>query len=144
MTNDKNALENVQRRATRYVKRIYIYDASVTQMLNELQWESLKSRREQSRLIMLYNILKQNTYFPLEYIPEFHSETLQYQLQTRSCHMFRLFEPYCHTDAYKYSFVPCSSRLWNSLPRQIVETTTANSFKSLLHGYFIGHNNIVS
>ena len=39
--------------------------------------------------------------------------------QTRSYHMFKLSVPYCHTDVYKYSFVPCSSRLWNSLPNHI-------------------------
>ena len=41
-------------------------------MFNELHWESLESRRDQSRLIMLYNISKQNIYLPSEYIPEFH------------------------------------------------------------------------
>ena len=80
---------------------------------------------------MLHNILKQTVYFPSEYIPGFQTETSEYQLQTR-CHMFRVSEPYCHTDAYKYSFVPFSSRQWNSLPYQIVQTTTGNSFKSLL------------
>ena len=45
-----------------------------------------------------------------------------------------------YNDVYKYSFVPCSSRLWNSLPYQIVETTTANSFKSLLRDHYIGLN----
>ena len=109
-------------------------------MLNELQWESLESLREQFLLLMLYKILKQNVYFPSEYIPDFRTETCQYQLQTRYCHMFRLSESYCHTDVYKYSFVPCSSRLWNSLPYQIVETTTANSFKSLLRDHYIGLN----
>ena len=37
LINDKNTLEEVQRSAARYVKGIYSYDASVTQMLNELQ-----------------------------------------------------------------------------------------------------------
>ena len=40
-------------------------------MLNELQWESLESRREQFRLVMLYKILKQNVHFPSEHIPDF-------------------------------------------------------------------------
>ena len=84
LINDKNTLEKVQRSAAQYVKGIYSYDASVMQMLNELHWES---RRDQSRLIMLYNILKQNIYLPSEYIPEFHSQISQYQLQTRSCHI---------------------------------------------------------
>ena len=101
-------------------------------MLNELLWESLESHREQSRLIMMYNILKQIIYFPSEYIPEFHTGTSQYQLQTRSCHMFKLSVPYCHTDVYKYSFVPCSSRLWNSLPNQIVEATSVNYYYTII------------
>ena len=87
LINDKNTLEKVQRSAARYVKGIYTYDSSVTQMLNELQWESLESCRDQSRIIMLYNILKQNIYLPSEYIPEFHLQISQYQIQTRSCHM---------------------------------------------------------
>ena len=122
------------------MKGIYTYNASVTEMLKELQWESVESCREQSCLIVLYNILKQNIYFPSEYIPEFHTETSQYQLQTRSYHMFKLSVPYCHTDVYKYSFVPCSSRLWNSLPNQIVEATSASSFKLLLHDHYIRLN----
>ena len=74
LINDKNTLEKVQRRAARYVNAIYTCDASVTQMLDKLQWESLESRREEFCLIMLYNILKQNIYLPSEYIPEFHSQ----------------------------------------------------------------------
>ena len=140
LINDKNTLEKVQRRAARYVKGIYTYDASVTQILHELQWESLESRRDQSRLIMLYNILKQVTYMPSDHIPEFHSQISQYHLQTRSCHVFRLAETFCNTNAYKYSFMPSSSRLWNSLPRSIIESTTTTSFKSLLRDYYYRFN----
>ena len=98
--NDKNPLEKVQQCAAliRKIKGTYTYDASVTQMLNELQWESLESRRDQSRLIMLYNILKQNIYLPSEHFPKLHSHISQYQLQTRSCHMLRLAKIFCNTD----------------------------------------------
>ena len=116
-------------------RNIYTYDASVMQKLNELHWESLESRRDQSRLIVLYNILKQNIYLPSEYIPEFHSQISQYQLQTRSCHMLRLAETFCNTDIYRYSFMPSSSRLWNSLPRHMIESTSTKSFKSVLRDY---------
>ena len=88
-------LEKVQRRATRYVKGEYRYDVSVTEMLNNLKWESLESRREQLSLILLYNILKQNTYLPPEYILEVHSQT---SLQTRSRYRFTLTEHFCNTD----------------------------------------------
>ena len=140
LTTDKIALEKVQRRAAQYVKGIYSYHASVTQMVNELKWESLESRREQLSLTMLYNILKQNVYLPPEYIPEFHLQTSQYQLQTRSCHMFRLIEPFCNTDTYKYSFIPSTSRQWNVLPRYIFEAENTDVFKSLLRNYYFAIN----
>ena len=47
LISDKNILEKVQRCAAQYVKGIYTYNASVMQMLIELQWESLESCREQ-------------------------------------------------------------------------------------------------
>ena len=140
LTTDKIALEKVQRRAARYVKGIYSYHASVTQMVNELKWESLESRREQLSLTMLYNILKQNVYLPPEYIPEFHLQTSQYQLQTRSYHIFRLIEPFCNTDTYKYSFIPSTSRQWNVLPRYIFEAENTDIFKSLLCNYYFAIN----
>ena len=55
--NDKNTLKKVQQYAAQYVKGIYTYDASAIQMFNKPQWESLESHRDQSRLIMLYNII---------------------------------------------------------------------------------------
>ena len=138
--NDKNSLEKVQQCAARYVKGIYTYDTSATQILHELQWESLDSRRDQSHLIMLYNILKQNIYLPFEHFPKLHSHVSQYQLQTRSCHMLRLAKIFCNTDTCNYSFVPSSLRLWNSLPHHIIESTSIGSFKLLLRDYYHRYN----
>jgi len=78
---------------------------------------------------------------PPEYIPDFYSQTSQYQLQTRSCHVLQLVETFYNTDAYKYSFMPSSSRLWNCLPPHIIESTTIISFKSLLQDYYYKPSN---
>lgn len=43
---DKIILEKVQQQATQYVLGNYIYDASVTLILQELKWESLESHRQ--------------------------------------------------------------------------------------------------
>jgi len=61
LANDKIMLEKCQDGLLDVVKGDYSYDASVTDMLNDLKWESLESRREHVQL-MLYNISKQNTY----------------------------------------------------------------------------------
>ena len=55
----QDELEKVQKRAARFVTGNYVYETgSMTGILKQLQWESLKKRRKDSRLIMLYKGLK--------------------------------------------------------------------------------------
>ena len=52
-------LENVQKRAARFVTRNYSYETgSMTGILEELKWENLQKRREDNRLTLLYKGLK--------------------------------------------------------------------------------------
>ena len=47
--------ENVQKRAAQFVTRNYSYETgSMTGILEELKWETLKKRRKDNRLILLY------------------------------------------------------------------------------------------
>ena len=70
--------EKVQKRAARFVTGSYVdYETgSMTGILKQLKWESLKKRRKDSRLIMLYKGLKaaasittQMTLFPRSDVP---------------------------------------------------------------------------
>ena len=55
----KDELENVQKRAARFVTRNYSYETgSMTGILEELKWETLQKRRKDNRLILLYKGLK--------------------------------------------------------------------------------------
>jgi len=54
---DKDALERVQRRATRWIYSSYSQRASVTSMLSAFGLASLEQRREIARLTMMYKIL---------------------------------------------------------------------------------------
>ena len=49
-------LEKVQRRAARYVCRRYHNTCSVTEMMDDLSWPTLKERRTKTRLINFYKI----------------------------------------------------------------------------------------
>ena len=52
-------LEKVQNRAARFVTRNYVYETGgMTGILGQLKWESLKKRRKDNRLILLYKGLK--------------------------------------------------------------------------------------
>ena len=67
----QDELEKVQNRAASFVTRNYVYETgSMTGILGQLKWESLKKRRKDNRLILLYKGLKvkpeylQMTLFP--------------------------------------------------------------------------------
>ena len=94
---------------------------------------AVESRRDQSRLIMLYNILKQNIYLPSEHFPKLHSHISQ----TRSCYMLRLAE---------YFVIPTLTSIlsWDyGTPypaRHVIESTSIGSFKLLLRDYYHRYN----
>ena len=54
---NQNKIEMVRRRAARFACNNYRREASVTTMLDELGWHSLKKWRADQRLIMLYKIV---------------------------------------------------------------------------------------
>ena len=60
-------LESVQKRAARFVTGNYNYETeSMTGILGQLKWESLKKRRKDNRLILLYKGLKGKTSVPTD------------------------------------------------------------------------------
>ena len=60
-------LENVQKRAARFVTGNYNYETgSMTGILGQLKWESLKKRRKDNRLILLFKGLKGKASVPTD------------------------------------------------------------------------------
>ena len=60
-------LEKVQNRAARFVTRNYVYETgSMTGILGQLKWESLKKGRKDNRLILFYKGLKGKARIPTD------------------------------------------------------------------------------
>ena len=57
LAKDVKKIEAVQRRSARFVTRNYNWDQSVTELIKELGWESLETRRTNASLTMLYKIV---------------------------------------------------------------------------------------
>ena len=54
----QDKLEQVQKRSARFITGNYLYEpGSMTSIISQLQLPSLKSRRKQSRLILMYKCL---------------------------------------------------------------------------------------
>ena len=92
----------MQKRAARFVTGNYNYETgSMTGIFGQLKWESLKKRRKDNRLILLY---KGQAIIPTDdLIPK-----------TRCCrnqHSMAFQTPIANTDVYKGSFFPQTTRL---------------------------------
>ena len=109
-------LESVQKRAARFVTGNYNYETgSMTGILGQLKWESLKKRRKDNKLILLYKGLKGKASVPTDdLIPK-----------TRRCrhqHSMAFQTPIANTDVYKGSFFPQTIRDWNALPDSLISS----------------------
>ena len=112
---DISTLERVQRKAARFCLQNFTKTASVTDMLSDLKWDTLETRRKKNRLTLMYklshNLVDINTEEHL--IP--NSE-----LRTRNSHAFKYRMPKVSKDVFKFSFFPRSITEWNSLPTDLV------------------------
>lgn len=113
----KDKLENVQKRAARYVTHNFYNTKSVSNMLHHLNWPALFHRRNICRLSMLNKIthrlvaIDQNLYL----VPQTTTITpIVLHFQTFST----------RTDYYKYSFFPHTETLWNSFPHSVVSAAS--------------------
>ena len=110
-------LENVQKRAARFVTRNYSYETgSMTGILEELKWETLQKRRKDNRLLLLYKCLKGKARIPTDdLIPKNRRCRNQHSL------VFQILS--ASIDAYKKSLFPQSIRDWNVLPDSLISST---------------------
>ena len=119
-------LEMAQRQAARFVKNNYNRSASITEMLHQLQWDTLEARQNNLCVILLYKIIN-------KLVDIFSEEQLLLTNSVTRGHPLRYLQPPTKIDAYKYSFFPSAIRIWNSLPSDIVKAKTLDLFKSGLN-----------
>ena len=114
-------LEKVQRRAARYVCHNYNPSASVTSMLNHLQWETLEQRRFKARVIMLYKVTHALVAIPsVQFVPV--------KVATRG-HQHKFIQIRARTNYYKFTFFPYVIPLWNQLPTDVATAPSLEQFK---------------
>lgn len=110
--NNIRSLEMVQRRAARFVTGDYHRSSSVTRMLEDLDWPTLRERRAENKAIIMYRIVNNMVAIPSQYlIPTATAIT---------GHNHRFFLPYARSQTYQHSFFPSSIRLWNKLPSTVI------------------------
>ena len=98
-------------------------------MLDELEWSSLETRREQSSFTFFYKI---------------HSGTVSLDKdkyltpvanlrRTRASHESQYTSYFAYSDALKKIFFPRTITMWNSLPSSVVSSKTIEEFKAQIY-----------
>ena len=121
------AVEAVQRRAARYIIGDYRQESSVTAMLQQLQLDSLQTRRLRARATMMYRVVNHLIAIP--------SAPLQPAQNITRGHTKRFIQPACNIRCYQDSFYPAGISIWNALPQQLVDADSLEAFKTGISTY---------
>ena len=119
-------VKKIQRTAARWTCRRWRNTSSFGDMLDELEWPSLETRREQSSLTFFYKIhssavsLDKDKY--LTPAPNLR--------RTRASHESQYTRYLAYSDGLKNSFFPRTIPMWNSLPSSVVLSKTIEEFKA--------------
>ena len=104
----------MQKRAARFVTGNHNYETgSMTGILGQLKWESLKKRRKDNRLILLFKGLKGKSSVPID-------DLIPKTRRCRNQHSLAFQTPIASTDFYKGSFFPQTTRDWNAFPDSLI------------------------
>jgi hypothetical protein len=125
-TKDKQRLERIQRRAARYVTNRHDNTSSVSDMLDQLEWPSLESRRTNSWLIMMYKMTKNLANVDTS------DKLIPLQRPSRNCNILAFSIPSCRTSTRKESFYPTTTKDWNALKDVSVGAQSLEAFKACL------------
>ena len=95
-------------------------------ILEEAGWDSLESRREKHRLITFHKMVHKNAPVYLQTLvpPSVHQVSQRNLRSQNNIHI-----PRSRTNLYRDSFIPKTSKDWNSLPEDIRNTQSVVEFR---------------
>ena len=129
---DIDAIENVQRRATRLIPSLK--GLTYVERLKKLQLPTLKYRRLRGDMIEVFKIVSG------VYDREVTEGFLKFSTITHTRgHSRKLLKEFCRLNVRKFSFVSRVVDIWNGLPESVVSATTVFQFEKALDRFWAGH-----
>ncbi|KAI8513913.1 hypothetical protein Bbelb_082370 [Branchiostoma belcheri] len=99
-----------------------------SQLLQELEWDTLSTRRKCNSLVVMYRLT--NGLVPphlQSLVPSTRGAQSTSRLQLRNSTHLHL--PRCRTQTYKTSFIPFTCSQWNQLPQTVKDVSSLAAFK---------------
>ena len=121
-------LQKLQNRAARVVT-FSNYDRHSSELLNELVWDNLKTRRYNQLAVIMYKTVNRST---SNYLTGIFQNAISVHLYDLRHSDVNIYVPRPNTEAGKNSFHYKGAVLWNGLPYNIKIQLSLKSFKGLL------------
>ena len=125
----KEAIENVQRRATKLVPGLF--DLTYKERLQMLNLPSLAYRRIRGDMIEVFKLVHPELGYDTSLEP-----LLPINTRTSRGNKFKLFHRRSRIDTRKYSFSIRVTKMWNDLPDNVVCAPSVKSFEKRLDEYW--------
>ena len=109
-------LEQIQKRAARFITGEYSKLTRITPLVKSLNLETLEDRRTKSKVVIIHKAINSNLEIQ-------HKDNL-IQPSDRHKDKNTFLIPYARTNSYKFSFFPSGIRAWNGLPEETRKTNT--------------------
>ena len=129
---DRDLLESLQFEAARLVTEA-LKGTQRKNLLKETAWFSLKERRNNHKLTMIYKLI--NNLVPLylsELCPKYVKSRTNYDLRAND----HLIVPFSQTKCFMDSFLISSINLWNNLPESVHSSPSLDCFKNNVTRHF--------
>ena len=118
-------LESIQRKAARFVCKDYRRETDSGELVKQLNWDTLKTRRDTRDSVMWYKIQHKLVHLP------FPTTITPKPRLGRHDHPAAYLQLQPQVNAYKYSFFVRTIPLWNGLPISAINAPTLQSFQRL-------------
>ena len=116
-------IDKVQRRAARFVLKDYSRTSSVTNMLNKLDWDTLKNRRVKARLCLFYKETHGQNHQPI---------TVSSHTTRQSSSNYTYSRIPTNKNCFLNSLYPRTIPEWNALPDHLRSAKSVTIFKTQL------------
>jgi hypothetical protein len=124
-------IEQVQRQAARFATGNYRSrdPGCVTSMLDQLAWEPLQHRRARNKIIIFYKITNYLVEIPVHHLIQYTTSN------TRGSSAKNIRQITTRTDIYKWSYLPSTIKMWNSIPPAVRASASLDSFRNAMHTF---------
>ena len=125
--NNIKTLERIQRQAARFCKNNYSREpGSVTKLLQELGWETLKTRRKAKGITTLYKMEHNIIDIPLD-------QHIKHNTRCSRKHNSQFLQIRHSPNTFGHRFFPPTAKEWNALPSNIISSKSVESFQKNLN-----------